>query len=404
MEAASVSAALKLVEIGTLLGREHAQDRQRFRIHWEEHVQNSRTMILRGASRVTEPDSVTILGGGAAYNIPLEELAQRFGVVRLVDIDREGLQESVDSLRAESRSKVEIRVADTTGSVASRLLSRGLEIIQHAGDSEDALHQLVPLFNGRGLDMTPDTGQVEDWKASYVISSGLSSQLTIFPEKGVLKAFHEKFGMELEEDFFFKRGSFLLRNEWVRCHGEFLASLVSPNGRVYWADTVAETPYLDEFGSAPLAGVVEAVATFLDGAYLKTFLTEDGKQVLAERFAEGLPGRPMRGDELIQSFNEKLQPEKKRRFAWAMMTLVGENLITPKRELELVRYIIREAEHMIPQARQPMVEGGKLSSFFPVSLKPDGEMASWLWINDPEGAVTLNGYSYYVDACILKRD
>jgi hypothetical protein len=226
--------------------------------------------------------------------------------------------------------------------------------------------------------------------------------LTIFPERGVLSAFQERFGTELEEDFLFTQGSYLLRNMWVRRHGEFLASLALPDGRVYWADTVAETPYLSEFGAAPLAAIVESVTTFLDGAYLKTFVTESGKQVLAERFAEGLPGRPMSGSELLQAFPE-LHPEKKRRFAWAIMTLAGENLITPKRELEMIKYIIGEAERKFATARQPMLEGGQLSGYFPASLVPDVDMTSWLWINDPEGAVTLNGHSYYVESHILKK-
>jgi len=74
-----------------------------------------------------------------------------------------------------------------------------------------------------------------------------------------------------------------------------------------------------------------------------------------------------------------------------------------KREAELVAYIIREAEQVFPNARLLLIEEGTLSNFFPRSLVPDGETASWLWVNDPEGSVTLDGYSYYVDAHILKR-
>jgi hypothetical protein len=393
---------MKLVDIGTALGRDHANDRERFRTHWEAHVTNSRRMILHGADRIADANSVTILGGGASYNIPIEELARRFAVVRLVDIDRNALEQTVESLTGDLRPRIKIHVADTTGGVAARLLDRAIELIDAAASSDEALQGLVPLFQGKGLDLTPDADRIEEWKASYIVSSGLSSQLTMFPEKGALKALNEKFDVEVEHDFFLENGSAILRNEWARRHGELLASLVSPEGRVYWADTVAETPYLSEFGPAPLAAIVERVAAFVDRAYLKTFLTDDGKQALAERFAEGLPGRPLGYDELIQSYG-KLHGEQRRRFAWAIMTLVGENRISPKRELELVNHIIREAEQMYPQARQPVLAEGKLSHFFPASLEPDGDMASWLWINDPEGAVTLDGYSYYVDAQILKR-
>ncbi len=225
----------------------------------------------------------------------------------------------------------------------------------------------------------------------------------------MLEAFQEKFGHELAEEFFFQRGSSHLRNEWVRRHGELLASLVSEDGRIYWADTVAETPYLSEFGEGPLNAMVNSVVSFLTNAYLKTFPQDAGKQTLAERFAEAAAirlagdaaGRRRQGDELLQSFNDRLSAENKRVMAWAIMTMVGENLIATKRELELLGYIIREAERMNPNARQPLLDG-RLSGFFPASLEADTEMASWMWINDPEGAVTLDGYTYYVEAHILK--
>ena len=83
------------------------------------------------------------------------------------------------------------------------------------------------------------------------------------------------------------------------------------------------------------------------------------------------------------------------------MTLAGESLIAANKELELLEYIIREAERMDPRARQPILSG-RLSNFFPSSLEPDGEMISWMWINDPEATVTLDGSTFYVDAQILK--
>jgi hypothetical protein len=114
----------KLVEIGTLLGRDHASDHGRFRVHWETHVRNSREMILRGAGRVVEPQSVTILGGAAAYNIPLAELAERFDRVRLIDIDAGGLDNTVAGLPSALQSKIEVEVADATGGAASRPSSK----------------------------------------------------------------------------------------------------------------------------------------------------------------------------------------------------------------------------------------------------------------------------------------
>jgi len=282
----------RLFEIGAALGAEHAQDRERFRAHWDVHVRNSRRMILEGAGRVASPDSVTILGGGSAWNIPLEELARQFDHVSLIDIDADNLQKAISALPAECRAKVEIHVADVSGGLATDLVGRALEVVEMANSAEQAAGDLAPLFGGREFEAGGSIPN-SDWNASYVISSCVSSQLTIFPEKAVMKAFNEKFGGELEDDFFLKNGSFRLRTDWVRRHGELLSSLVTDGGRVYWADTVAETPYLAEFGSEALSVVIDAVVRFLDQAYLKTLFTDAGKQVVTERFNQGLPGGRM---------------------------------------------------------------------------------------------------------------
>jgi len=66
--------------------------------------------------------------------------------------------------------------------------------------------------------------------------------------------------------------------------------------------------------------MVNSVVSFLTNAYLKTFLQDAGKQTLAERFAEAAAirlagdaaGRRRQGDELLQSFNDRLSAENKR--------------------------------------------------------------------------------------------
>ena len=75
--------------------------------------------------------------------------------------------------------------------------------------------------------------------------------------------------------------------------------------------------------------------------------------------------------------------------------------MVPKKEMELLEFVLREAERLSPVARQAILKG-RLSSYSPATLEPVGELASWLWINDPEATVTLNGGTFYVDAQILK--
>src|SRR5205823_4264083 len=101
-------------------------------------------------------------------------------------------------------------------------------VIENSTTPEEASRRLAAHFKGDSPDTAVDAEQRERWQASYVISSGLSSQLTIFPERAIAKAFQEKFEAELSADFLLKSGSFQLRNLWIRRHGEFLESLMLP--------------------------------------------------------------------------------------------------------------------------------------------------------------------------------
>ena len=158
----------------------------------------------------------------------------------------------MNGLAPDLRSKVEIHFSDATAGLVLELLNKALDIVARSEAAEEALPQLVPLFKGETASTSQALSAPDGWKASYVVSSGLSSQATILPERAVIRAYREKFGVELEDGYFFKRGSFQLRNDWVRLHGELLASLVLPGGRVYWADTVSRNALHGRIRQHPL--------------------------------------------------------------------------------------------------------------------------------------------------------
>jgi hypothetical protein len=85
------------------------------------------------------------------------------------------------------------------------------------------------------------------------------------------------------------------------------------------------------------------------------------------------------------------------------MTGVGVNgLIAPARELELLARIVAAAEQLRPDARQVILES-RMTSLSPGELRAEGEPRSWLWINDPRAAATLEGGAYYVEAQLLVK-
>jgi hypothetical protein len=59
---------------------------QRCRAQWAEHVERTRSVVLRGAERAEQRRKAVILGGGLVHDLPLEQLAGMFREVILVDL------------------------------------------------------------------------------------------------------------------------------------------------------------------------------------------------------------------------------------------------------------------------------------------------------------------------------
>ena len=402
-----------LVEAGTRLGRDHSRQHERFRLHWSSHVRNTREQILRCAELVTNPKRVTVLGAGSGYNLPLEELAARFGGLLLVDIDREGLREAVEALPSGVRGGATVDVADLTGGAAAAVLDAGVAAVAASASAPEAIARLKDVTR-TALASIPDAAQHSAWRAPCVISSCVASQLALFPYRAIAEVFAAKLGTDARARLFVDAGFAELRERWARAHCALLAQLVEPGGAVYWSDTVAETPCLAAAGREPLAAVVDAVASYLrkqGTSMLRTFLTDEGKADLASRFAEAVPfqlaatpaGRREQGDRLLQALQTDLGPDVRRVVAWAFMTAVGVNgLMAPARELELLERIVAAAEQAQPGARQPIVES-RMTRLFPTELRAEGEPRSWLWFNDPSAAATLEGGAYYVEAQLLVK-
>jgi hypothetical protein len=279
-----------------LVGRHYATNYQKYAPSWEAHIQRSHKMILAGAAKAPN-DVVTILGSSDAKEIPLLELATQFNTVNLVDIDKESLQRGLDSIPTDAvdnqgrslRGKIRIFAEDVTGGRMSALAEEGRRIINSHKDAHSAFNALCTLYDTARLD--PPEKVLEKWRGSYVISSGLMSQLYWTPDSLIREAFQEKFGISLENfdktpTYFVKLSQ--LQRKIFAMHARQLASLVRPNGIVFWSDTVAEVPLLARLNREGKAALTESMSNFLlTWNWNLAFGQDKAKIALAEQFAKG---------------------------------------------------------------------------------------------------------------------
>jgi hypothetical protein len=155
---------------------------------WYEHARRHKAFILDAAARVERPRLAVVLGAGKAYDLPLEDLAQRFERVILIDIDADAMAESsAATVRdAKLRARLELRPMDVTG-VAARI-ARGVE---EAMASENVESRLEALCASYRLASPP---RWTDEKADLLVSGMLLSQLGLQPKLTAKRLFERRFG------------------------------------------------------------------------------------------------------------------------------------------------------------------------------------------------------------------
>ncbi len=111
----------------------------------DQHVAESVRMISLSATRVGTCRAI-VLGAGKCREIALAGLATLFGEIVLVDLDRAALDEGLAAaeLAPDERRKVEIRLADLTGSTGD-LERRWRAAIAAAADAQDAIERMAAV-------------------------------------------------------------------------------------------------------------------------------------------------------------------------------------------------------------------------------------------------------------------
>jgi hypothetical protein len=129
---------------------------------WAPHLAASREVILRAAARCRNHERVLVIGAGACFDVPVEELAKRFSEVILADV-----AVSAAARRWQRRLAGRVRAVawDATGMLASLAAQRRTLTAAEA----------VELFAGS------DPGVPPGGEADLVVSANCLSQLGLIP-------------------------------------------------------------------------------------------------------------------------------------------------------------------------------------------------------------------------------
>ncbi len=155
---------------------------------WYEHARRHKIFILDAAAAVEQPRLAVVLGAGKAYDLPLEELAQRFERVVLIDIDADAMASTSSAVVRDPklRARLELRPMDITGVTAQ--IARG---IGAALEAEDAERQLETLCASYRLASRP---RLTSERADLLVSGMVLSQFGLQPKLAAKRLFERRFG------------------------------------------------------------------------------------------------------------------------------------------------------------------------------------------------------------------
>ena len=203
------------------------------RLYWQSHLETSRERILRAADLAGGSEVATVLGSGIGMEIPLADLARRFDRLVLVDLDGASMLHSLHQVSRAQRAQIDLKVTDVT-SFASHLIERIERAVETSASAGEAFERFGSILDGLGIGEHANLP-----KSDLVVSSLLLSEIPRYPFSYAARAVETRFGVALQtwdrsDDFFRK-----LMALAVDDHVQLLASLVKPDGMIYFGDTVA---------------------------------------------------------------------------------------------------------------------------------------------------------------------
>ena len=406
----SVSSAQTPDEFFQWTGAALSAAEQRYRDYWAPHIEESRRGILQAAKLAKQRSRAIVLGAGSCREIPLEDLAQQFEQVVLVDLDEQSMREAVGRLPSELQDKVEIRVSDIT-SFARPMMERVERAVKESHGAEEAFGRLGKIY-----DAVSEFGESPSLpKADLVISSLVLAELPRYARAYADHLVQNKFRVRLSTWENNVQAQEKLQQFVVRDHVAILAGLCKPGGVVYFADAIARGPLLSKLTAAEAQRVW--AGHLLELSRMGVFLTvrQDRSRRRAFRGAlraarGGLDADPVE-DEEAQALLETLSasPDSLRGMeAVSAAQAIGNMLCLEhfpvETEIEILSRLMDACENTNPEALEYVVPLDQLAREWKSRGLVETEApVEWWWLGYPCSIPRRPG-AFKVRSWVLKRD
>ena len=413
----------RLVQEAIVSGREYSINASALRPYWQYHLDRSANRIDEVVLPIEPGDkTITVIGVGTGREMHLPILAEKADLLHLVDIDAVGLTEALESVPGPLQSKVRTHIVDITGGQMETILERAAQAIaQAAPDSHGqaaALDAIIALYDGPAFPLPRDT--LDAFRASRVVSSCVSSQILAKPAGFIERAFLEKFRdpagkpvhLEDVEDYLYARD--VGQQRVYRQHAESLAYLAKDNGRVYWSDTVGETPMLNRFEPVGMVLLSAQLLKEIRSWDWANLFSNAGKMALAKVLASsGVKQYSLEQIEtFLRAFTDGQLSTHDMTFILAAMNMAIAQGCLPnhcdapfipiEETIKLSETINRIANGISPYVSADMIPGG-MERHFQDLLTKAGDTAEWNWLAHPADVMAGMGGFYHIQAHALRK-
>lgn len=224
------------------------------RLFWQPHIENSHQWILTAADLAAGHSIATVLGPGVCFEIPLEELAQRFDRVILIDMDGPSMLEALERVPMELRGKIELRVADVT-TFATDLMERFEAAVDESDTVEEALERYGTIID----ELSAGRQRLYLPTSDLVVSSLVLSELHRYPLAYADRLMRTRFKTRLDTWGRYAEARRRVRQLAIEDHIAILARLCRADGAIYFGDTVTRGPAHGRFDAALTREVNQSV-------------------------------------------------------------------------------------------------------------------------------------------------